>query len=63
MIKNITEDKVIKCIGCGQDFTFTAGEQEFFSSKMLLPPRRCKSCRKFNKIEKKFKYIVEDDYE
>ena len=34
------EDKVLKCRDCGEEFVFTAGEQEFQNE-----PQRCKSCR------------------
>ena len=39
-------DKVLRCRDCGQDFTFTAGEQEFFAQKGLMnEPGRCPTCR------------------
>ncbi len=39
-------DKVIMCRGCGNSFTFTAGEQAFYASRGLLnEPGRCPSCR------------------
>ncbi|MGA2988911.1 MAG: zinc-ribbon domain containing protein [Candidatus Korobacteraceae bacterium] len=39
-------DKVLKCIDCGQDFVFTAGEQLFFHDKQFKnEPKRCKSCK------------------
>lgn len=39
-------DKVIKCRDCGQDFIFSAGEQEFFSEKGFQnEPTRCRDCR------------------
>lgn len=39
------QDKTIKCRDCGQDFVFTAGEQEFFAEKGFSEPIRCTSCR------------------
>ena len=40
------QDRVIKCADCGQDFTFTAGEQEFYARKgFQQEPKRCKPCR------------------
>lgn len=33
------------CDSCGAPFVFTAGEQEFYTSKNLTAPRRCKACR------------------
>ena len=29
------EDKVLTCRDCGQEFVFTAGEQEFYAEKVL----------------------------
>lgn len=39
-------DKTLTCRECSVNFTFTAGEQEFFQSRGLLnEPSRCPSCR------------------
>ncbi len=39
-------DKVLTCRDCGEQFTWTAGEQEFYQTKGLTnPPARCPSCR------------------
>ncbi|HVB23770.1 MAG TPA: zinc-ribbon domain containing protein [Ktedonobacteraceae bacterium] len=39
-------DKTLKCRDCGNDFEFTAGEQEFYQQKGLMnQPGRCPSCR------------------
>lgn len=40
------EDKILKCRECGQEFTFTAGEQEFYAERGFNnAPSRCKACR------------------
>jgi CxxC-x17-CxxC domain-containing protein len=40
------QDRILTCRDCGQDFAFTAGEQEFYASKGLTnAPSRCPSCR------------------
>lgn len=40
------EDKTLNCKDCGQEFVFTAGEQEFYDSKGFVnEPQRCKDCR------------------
>jgi CxxC-x17-CxxC domain-containing protein len=40
------QDKVLKCVDCGTDFVFTAGEQLFFHDKQFKnEPKRCKSCK------------------
>lgn len=39
-------DKTMACKDCGQEFTFTASEQEFYAEKGFTnEPQRCKSCR------------------
>lgn len=37
-------DQELTCL-CGETFKFTEGEQEFFKTKGLLPPKRCANCR------------------
>ena len=40
------QDKVLKCVDCGSDFVFTAGEQLFFHDKQFKnEPKRCKPCK------------------
>ena len=40
------QDKTLTCRDCGQQFTFTAGEQEFYAAKGLQnEPGRCPDCR------------------
>ena len=40
------EDKKLICKDCGQEFIFTAGEQEFYAEKGFQnEPQRCKACR------------------
>lgn len=40
------EDISLVCVQCGAEFTFTAGEQEFFDQKGFVEkPKRCKACR------------------
>ena len=40
------EDRPIKCVDCGDDFVWTAGEQVFFHDKGLKnEPKRCKPCK------------------
>jgi CxxC-x17-CxxC domain-containing protein len=39
-------DKTLTCRDCGQAFTFTVGEQEFFASRGFSnEPSRCPDCR------------------
>ena len=40
------EDKVLVCKECGQEFVFSAGEQEFYAERGFPnEPQRCKPCR------------------
>lgn len=47
------EDKTIVCKDCGKEFTFTAGEQEFYNEKGFSAPVRCKECRDKKRNEKR----------
>jgi CxxC-x17-CxxC domain-containing protein len=39
-------DRVLKCVDCGNEFVFTAGEQLFFHEKQFTnDPKRCKQCK------------------
>ena len=40
------EDKVLVCRDCGNEFIFTAGEQEFYATQGFKnEPLSCKECR------------------
>lgn len=40
------EEKTLVCKECGQEFVFTAGEQEFYAQMGFRnEPSRCKNCR------------------
>lgn len=45
-------DQEIKCKDCPVTFTFTAGEQAFFTERNFTTPVRCKPCRDKRKAEK-----------
>lgn len=45
-------DQQIVCRDCGAEFEFTEGEQEFYASKNLSAPQRCKNCRAARKNER-----------
>lgn len=38
-------DKNLACADCGQEFVFTASEQDFYAQRNFTEPRRCPSCR------------------
>ena len=49
------EDKTLVCKECGQEFVFTAGEQEFYAERGFQnEPQRCKACREQTKIDISF---------
>ena len=40
------QDRALKCIDCGAEFVFSAGEQQFFHDKNFKnEPKRCKACK------------------
>ena len=47
------EDKTLQCSDCGNDFTFSAEEQEFFQTKGYTnEPKRCQDCRQARKASR-----------
>lgn len=39
-------DRILKCVDCGKEFVFSAGEQLFFQEKQFPhDPRHCKTCK------------------
>ncbi len=49
----MNQDKTITCVNCGQQFAWTAGEQEFYASKGLPEPQYCLICRGIMKAREK----------
>jgi CxxC-x17-CxxC domain-containing protein len=50
---NDGDDQRIKCVDCGEEFLFTAGEQAFYASRGLTnAPTRCKPCRELRKQQR-----------
>lgn len=46
------EDKTLVCKDCTKEFTFTAGEQEFYETKGFQNvPARCPDCRNARKTQ------------
>lgn len=45
-------DKVLTCSDCGQEFTFTGSEQQFYADRGFTEPRRCSSCRAARKASR-----------
>lgn len=38
-------DKILVCADCGQQFVFTANEQDFYAQRGFSEPKRCGPCR------------------
>ena len=45
-----------KCVKCGKVFSLSDSELEFFKSKKLSVPKRCKECREQNRANKPRQY-------
>ena len=45
------KDKTIKCRDCGNDFTFSWGEQVYYYQHKYIEPTRCPQCREKAKIK------------
>jgi CxxC-x17-CxxC domain-containing protein len=46
-------DRSLNCADCGQEFSFTAGEQEFYEQRGFTEaPKRCPSCRQIRKAQR-----------
>src|SRR5436190_18375679 len=40
------QDRILRCVDCGTEFVWTAGEQQFFADKNFKnEPKRCKACK------------------
>jgi CxxC-x17-CxxC domain-containing protein len=45
-------DTILTCRDCGQRFTFTSGEQDFYAARGYSEPSRCPDCRAARKAER-----------
>jgi CxxC-x17-CxxC domain-containing protein len=45
-------DKVLVCRDCNQEFVFSAGEQEFYTTRGFSEPTRCPDCRAARKASR-----------
>ena len=41
----IYTDRTLNCVECGNDFTFTADDQQYHAERGYQDPKRCPSCR------------------
>jgi CxxC-x17-CxxC domain-containing protein len=42
---SLQSDRTLTCADCGQEFVFTASEQQFYTDRGFSDPRRCRNCR------------------
>lgn len=45
-------DRSLTCRDCGNEFVFTAGEQDFYVSRGFSDPQRCPTCRQARKQQR-----------
>lgn len=43
-------DVTLTCFDCRKIFTFEKGEQRYFWTKGMPPPKRCPRCRSFRRL-------------
>jgi CxxC-x17-CxxC domain-containing protein len=48
----MSADTTLTCRDCGQAFTFTRGEQDFYASRGFSEPSRCADCRAARKAQR-----------
>lgn len=48
----MSTDRTLTCADCGQEFVFTANEQDFYAERGFSDPRRCPSCRAQRKAQR-----------
>ena len=48
----MSADTTLTCRDCGQAFTFTSGEQDFYAARGYSEPGRCPDCRASRKAER-----------
>src|ERR687885_127892 len=48
----MSADLTLACRDCGQAFTYTSGEQDFYASRGFSEPSRCPECRAARKAQR-----------
>ena len=48
----MTADRTLTCADCGQEFVFSASEQQFYADRGFSDPRRCPNCRRARKAQR-----------
>lgn len=52
-VEGAMEDKKLQCCDCKGEFVWSIRDQEFYSGKGFVPPKRCKPCRDAKKQAKR----------
>lgn len=45
MFNQTFQDQQVQCLDCGDEFVFSAEDQEFYHQKRYSTPKRCPICR------------------
>ena len=45
-------DRQLTCAGCGNSFTWSAEEQDYYRAQGYDPPKRCKLCRQAKQAQR-----------
>lgn len=48
----MSADSILTCRDCGQAFTYTSGEEDFYASRAYNEPGRCLNCRDARKSQR-----------
>jgi CxxC-x17-CxxC domain-containing protein len=48
---SLQTDRTLTCADCGQEFVFTASEQQLYTDRGFSDPRRCRNCRAARKAQ------------
>jgi len=48
----LSSDRSLTCADCGQEFVFSASEQQFYQDRGFSDPRRCANCRQVRKSQR-----------
>ena len=47
------QDQTLTCVDCGNEFTWTVGEQAYFREKgLMITRKRCQACRQARKTRR-----------
>lgn len=42
---NQKQDVIVRCVSCGEQYTITTSEMEWWQARNLHLPKRCRACR------------------